>query len=94
MAAAIGGGDAGDGSVVVEAGEAVGEDVGGDVFRGVGEVLEALVAEEEVADDEEGPFVAEEVEAAGDGAGGAAGCGGGFHGGGIRKLVYTCKLQA
>jgi len=75
-----GGGDGGDQAVGFEAGEAVGEDVGGDAFGGLGEVVEAGFAGEEVADEEEGPFVAEQVECAGDGAGGTAVFGGGGQG--------------
>ena len=66
-------GGLGDEALLVEVLEAVGEDVGGDAFGGGEEFIEALLAEEEIAHDEDGPAVAEEVERARDRAGGAAG---------------------
>ncbi len=55
-----------------QAAQPVAEDVGRDVLGAGREVLEARLADRQVADDEHGPFVAEQVQAARDGAGGAA----------------------
>lgn len=50
--------------------EAVGEDVGGDVLGGIGELVVAGLAEpDHVADDEQGPFVADQIEGSADRAG-------------------------
>ena len=43
--------------------EAVGHDAGADVFFGQEELAESGVAEEQVADEDEGPAIADEVEA-------------------------------
>jgi hypothetical protein len=51
-----------------EAPEAFGEDVGWDVLRGGEKVAEAVLASEEVADNEQAPAVADELKRAGDGA--------------------------
>ena len=63
----------GDEALVVEVLQAVGEDIGGDPFGRGEEFIEALLAEEKIAHHQHGPFVAEEIESAGDRAGGAAG---------------------
>lgn len=52
------GGDLLDDAGGEESGESVAEDVGGNALRGGGEILEAGSAQEQVADDEEGPSVA------------------------------------
>jgi hypothetical protein len=49
--------------------QSVAEDVRGDAFGGAGKVFEAIATEDEIADDEEGPLVAEQVERASQGAG-------------------------
>ncbi len=61
-------GDAREQALALEAFEAVGEDVGRDVLIRSQEVAEAGFAEEQVADEDEGPAIADEVEAGGDGA--------------------------
>jgi hypothetical protein len=61
-------GDAADQARVFEALEAIGEQVGRDVFGRGQEFAEALLAVEQVADDEQCPAVADDVERAGDGA--------------------------
>ena len=55
-------------TLALEAFEAVGQNVGGDVLVGQEELAEAGVAEEQVADDEESPAIADEVKAGCDGA--------------------------
>ncbi len=92
-----GGGDVADDAAGLETAEAVAEDIGGDALRGGGEVPEAGVAEEEIADDEEGPAIAKDIEGARDGAVGAArgGQGAGFlcgHGGVWRASACESKV--
>lgn len=68
-----------DDSILLEAAEAVCQDVGGDFFVGVKEFVKGLVtAEHHVADDEEGPAVAEHFDGGVQRAAGAA-LGVGFH---------------
>lgn len=62
----------GDDAVGLEAGKAVAQDIRGDAFGGSCEIFEAGAAQDEVADDEEGPAVAEDIKATSHRAGGAA----------------------
>ena len=59
---------AGDETGALEAFQALGQDVGGDVLGREEEIAEAGFTGEEVADDEQRPAIAEDVERAGDGA--------------------------
>jgi len=92
---AVGCGDLFDYLVLEEAGETFGKDVGRNALRRGGELLEAFGAEHEVAHDEEGPAIPEEIEGAGDGAGGAAvGMrGGGGHDETVTAGNNTCNRQ-
>ena len=62
----ISGGNVLDEAAIAEALQAVAEDVRGDAFGRFDEVLESAAAENEVADDEERPFVAKQVQTARD----------------------------
>jgi len=76
--AAVGGiGSGFDDAVLFEFAEAVGEDVGGDIFAGAGELLESVeAANHNVADNEKGPAVAKHFDRGVERAGRAAGDGG------------------
>jgi len=54
--------DAGDQASALEAFQAVGQDVGGDVLGRSKEITEATFAGEQVANDEQGPAIADDVE--------------------------------
>ena len=59
-------GGAGDEALTFEAFESVGEDVGGDVLGGGEELRIASFSAQEVAHQQEGPSIADDVEGAGD----------------------------
>ena len=98
---------AGDQAGLLEALETVGQDVGGNALDGSEELAVARLAAQQVADDQQRPAVAEQVEGTGDGTGGAsllawAGLGrrawlGGLHIASIRATLsgmVTCKSKA
>ena len=58
--------DASDQRVFLEAAKALGQDVGGDRFRRGQQVAEALAAAEQIADEQEGPAVTDQIESASD----------------------------
>ena len=58
--------DASDQQVLLEAVEALGQDVGGDRFRRGEQLAEALAAAQEIADEEKRPAVTDQIEGAGD----------------------------
>ena len=60
--------DAADEALALQAFESVGQDVRGDVFGRGQEVAVASLAEKQVADEQQGPAIADDVEGRGDGA--------------------------
>jgi len=66
--AAFSGADLGDDMMLQQTLEALSEDVGGDAFGGGEEVFETTPAKHEIANDEQRPAVAEDVEGARHGA--------------------------
>ena len=64
--------------MLLEAFKALAQDVGGNAFGRGGEIPETFASHKQVADDQQCPAVAEDIEGAGDRAGGAAGCAGGL----------------
>ncbi len=69
---AIGWRDLSDDASGLQALEAVAEDICGNAFRRRGEIFEARFAQDEIADDEEGPAVTEDIETTGERTGRAA----------------------